>query len=1158
MLRNCYLPPLNRAARGLLIMLAALLITTCSQTAAAEPEGRPALLFIGKPGVYMETTYLDELEAHGFDVFAGQWSEITPHVLRRYHAVVISSYGFIHADQRLNQERQRYIEEYMRAGGGVLFILNTSGGYHEEGLGDIPDFLKTFGIDFYAEAIRDAGTETPMSPPALQRYGSKVALARKIAADHPVTRGVEAIWYPVGWGGHAQAAATPVNTSHQWQSLVETAPTAELQIAKQVPQRLWRDKRPDGPYSLLSVRQVDAGRMAVLGVAPQWIVWTPYYPPLGEVVMKKGEKGVPSDFWKLLENTYAWLAQPSLDAGLYGPDIAKRPPIARDTPTVAWDQMDFPGKPTGYYRGVCGAHTTYSTGTGTVAEWVEAAKRNGFDFLIFAEDLVHMNQEKWESLQADCLAASDENFIACAGLEYQNASGNRGFLPWGNKRPWISGAYLTDDGKQINVDRGWSPQKGHGATDHKSGQIQLWLEQKCTGYFDHESNQAPFWDYKLYNMFTVWSYERGKPLDDALDKLLHANSLHVNPRPYALDLMFSPEELDGAAKNGRPFLVTSADNDPRMPEQATLERVFKRFVVSDPEVPDRQVYRSWVGPVATQGPKLRLLFRGGYRWMGIEFPRYWIERHQGIETRDWFMDSWYRLKVRLDAESEAGLADITIYDGETLIRRFDPKGATDFTVDFDLLQDQNRHLAAVVTDKNGHRAVSNEIWMEQQQRLYNYCGDRVNVPLSIYSPIHGGPTYRHIRLKRGRIDDKALRANRTPRDEVRRFFVDLVSPDVLIERYRTDWVYHWDELTDQHGWHNWAPHHERDDYTLEQRGYEYYNRHGQGVSHKSHHTQKVYWDGFGEATADMKEGPQPAELHVFEHELTLKKPLELDANGFFAKTVIESQAPEAVEYALIEPGGGVIRGTVNKDTESTMIPIPSGSVLTMQSTERGESIQWQGDDLAFRVAWEDDHAVVESGVHVGDRNRAGETFTWRFQRIDRAVDVEQVLKPEWFALKTGQLDGLPLCELHVKAENGAAAILLKEAAFDTNMQPIIVDGVNPNASAFLYRKDQGLIRPVGVYDKKAFCQVPATLKGTELVVGNLLTTDYSELHITTVRETDDRGEPTGVWMVEAHNPTDREITAILAPAPAFAILEDGAHTVTVAPRSSVDFKVNEK
>lgn len=1112
-----------------------ILLFSLSSSFAAD-KVKPSILFIGKPGVYLETEYIDELQAHDVDVFSCKWEEVNPNMLRQYNAVVITCFAYPGDSELFDLTRQRYIEEYMRKGGGVLVFLNTAGCYTAPFLRDVPEYMKKFGIDFYAEAIIDTKNEVPMSPPALQRYSCKVAPVEKIT-KHPITEGVRSLWYPTGWGGHATAKSTPVNHSHQWTSILETSKDAELTIQKHIPEKLYRAKRPDGPYSLLAVRNVENGRMAVFGGEPMWFVWTPYHKALGSIIMKKGEKGVPSDFWKLFENTYSWLSEPSINMGIYGKEIAKKPPIPGDTPPIAWDQMGFPAKPSKYYKGICGAHTALSTGKGTVKEWVDSAKKNGLDFLVFTEDLTEMNRRKWEKLQADCIAASNENFIAYAGLEYKNAGGNRGFILLGNKAKWIPDAYLTDDKKMINVDRGWSPQKGHGATDHKSGQIQIWLENKTNGFLDHGNNTAPFWDYKLYHMFSVWSDQNKKPLDDNLKEYLHCNSIHCNPAPYALDLLYDPEDLNTAAKNGRPFLAVSADNDPRFPEKATLKTVFNRMVVADVDVPFRLHtggYRGWFGPIATQGPKMRLMFRAGYRWMGVSFPRYWIERHQGIEERDWYMDSWARLKIKLDAESENGIKEIKIYDGEKVIRTFYPKGAKEFSYEFNVLQNKNHHIVVVVTDMKGLKAVSREIWMEQQQKLYNYCGDHVNVPSSIYSPVHGQPYFRNIRLKRGRIDEKDLRKAKIPRDEVRRFFLDLVSPDVLIERYKTNWKYNLMELTDQYGWHNWAPHYEREDYTFAQRGYEYYNKHGKKVSYKSHPSQNVHWDGFGENTADIKDGGQPAQLDIFDNELTLKKPLELDKDGYFDKTLIKL---DAKEVELILPGGEIIK---NK-AEGT---IPSGSVLIVSNGDRGESIKWTGHDIAYRFS----NGKFAAGLKIGSKNTQGSTFKWSFERIDRIADEKRISNPKWFSLKNGQAVGLQLSELNLKAKD-SIELKIKNSAFDTNMQPIVVDGLNTENSIFLYVKNKKLIRPIASFNGKVYTQIPSAYKNAQLVIGNLLKSTDKTVVITAARETDNNGKPTGKWLVELYNPSDKAIETRISPVEAFDLLKNESKAVKISPKS---------
>lgn len=139
--------------------------------------------------------------------------------------------------------------------------------------------------------------------------------------------------------------------------------------------------------------------------------------------------------------------------------------------------------------------------------------------------------------------------------------------------------------------------------------------------------------------------------------------------------MCDPAELVGARAQGRPHLVVPADPDPRAPDKPGLRAVFDRFVVDDvPYGLGTGNYRGWCGPVPTQGPALRWMFRGGYLWEGVEFPRYWIERHAAPQQEDWYMPSWYRLKLRLDAASETGLKEVTIYDGPRVIRRFDPQG----------------------------------------------------------------------------------------------------------------------------------------------------------------------------------------------------------------------------------------------------------------------------------------------------------------------------------------------------------------------------------------------------------------------------------------------------------------------------------------------------
>ncbi len=1129
------------------LVLALLTVVGAALAAPAVPPS-PSLLFIGKPQIYMEAAYLEELQAHGFQVDAAPWDIITPDLMRRYNAVIITGYWREYSKGNVEQGIQegfagvvqRYIAEYMKAGGGVLVDLNSMGAYGEGRLGEVPDWLKQFDCNFWVEAITDPAREVLATPPSLRRYSTKLAWTDDLA-KHPITEGVKNLWYPTGWGGHEAFWSGPVDCGHQWTAIVRTGPQAKSAGTDTVWADMWRPQPLPGPYSLLSVRNVNNGRMAVLGVNSMWLLWSPYHDALGQVVMKKGEQGKPSDWWKLLENTYRWLAEPSLQMGTNGLQVAKYPPVAGDTPAVAWDQQAFPEKPSHYYRGLVGAHTALSTGKGTVGDWAAAAEAAGWDFLVFTEDLAALNADKWAELKKQCQGATSDTFVAYPGIEYMNASNHRGFAPLGYV-DWFPADWLTDDGKRINTDRGWTPQKGWGATQHKSGQIMMFLTWGMNGYLNYEKNPSPYWDYKLYNLFPIWSMERGEVVDSSIQDYLEVCQADHNPAAYAVNLMYDPAELATARAEGRPHLVVSADPDPRAPDKPGLRATFDRMVVDDvPYGLGAGCYRGWTGPVATQGPAMRWMFRGGYLWEGVEFPRYWIERHAAPQEKDWYMPSWYRLKLRLDAESETGLQEITIYDGPEAIRRFDPKGQKQYTVEMDVAQAPTRHLVAVVTDNQGRQAVSREMWVEQQMILHNYCGDRVNIPGPIFSAMHGHPWKT--------FDGRDV--------EVRRFFTDMVSPDLLIERYLTDWVYKYEELTDTMSWHNWAPHYERDDYSFEQRGYLWYSRHGGQVSYASHPSQAVYWDGFAAVEEVKAKQLPPAKLEVFESTMTLKKPYKLDAEGFLPPSAIvwEHKLVKGEDGALtiISPSRRNRFDFLGDITEPTRGDLPSGSVVVCSAggLPAGQSVKWTGEHLGYAVSVKDGTVTVKVGVLPGELNQAGQQFTWRTEKINRAA--LDVVKPTWFAVKIGTAQPAPLADLHLTAKDGVAQVDLKRAAFDTNSQGIVVDGVNGNWTAVYYEKPQGLIRPIGVWEGKAFAQLPGTKKDVTITIGNLVRCDQPEVMIEALQLTDDAGKPTGQWQVEAHNPTDQALTVNFQVLAAFDLIETKTHTEQIAPRSSVKF-----
>lgn len=1145
----------------LIFMFAALFMTAAGLVNGdqVKKNGEPSILMIGKRQRYIGVPYLEELNKHGFKIKSLNWDEISPDVLREFNCVLITGFYTFNTKTAFDEKKQRWIDDYMSAGGGVFVFLNTAGVYKENFHPPVIKWLSTYGLDFKVESVEEPDHKIYLSPLNIKKR--KAFWADRIE-KHPITKDVGSLLFPMGWGGHCAVFTCPVFGDSNWKNLIWSRSDAELTVLPRVPKGLYREKRPGGPFSLMAVRTVGLGRMAVIGINPVWVVWTPYHWSFDGRIMKKGENGRKSDFWKLLENTYSWLSEPSLKSKIYGPEIALRPPVPGATPTVDWSEKTFPGTPKKYYKGVAGIHSAYSSGKGTVKEWAEQARKNGFDYIVFTEDLKYMNKDKWEKLQADCEAVSDDKFVAYAGLEYESEAGLRGFLPWGNTRPWyFSRGYLTQDGKKIHVGRGYNPKtKKIEHTWRKGGQNLTYLNSKSNAYFDLDNNTNPFWNLKNYNIISAFTYENGKLLEDNEDKILHMNATQLNPGLYALDMLYKPEDLSKAGKNGRPFMVVSADPDPRLPAKPEIRDTLDRMAILSEKIPYYQGtgdYRGWHGPVVTQGPRARLMFRGGYSWKGNEHPRYWIDRYAAIQDEDWFMPSWYRCKFRLDAQSDDGIADIKIYDGEKLYRHFTPKGAKNFNTEFALPQDKNHHICAVITDTKGKKAITREVWMEQQQQPYNYCWDHVNIPYTIYAPIHGEPYPRRIRQFRD--VEKEERRWSYQNDECRRFFADLVSPDIYIPRYRTERVYKQNELTGKVGWHNYAKSYPRDDYHFEQRAYGWFWKNDKKADYEMHHSQMPSWDGYKPVRPVLKGQAPPAELSVFDNILEPLKPMPLDKNGFIGITVVRNEFPvETGIYSIVTPDGKVISGNFKDLKEPLTGKLNSGSVVIggpEKDSIKGDSILWSGRDLAYRIAKDEVGknkyvGVIEVGVKPGEKNTKGNKLVWRFQRINRRVDVNSLLKPDWFKISRGKTEGLQLCELHVAAEKYTAAIEIKRAALDTNSQPVVVNGISNDASCYLYDLNKKRMRPVGVWDGKAFVQIPGSAKNVSLVIGNPFLADQPGILLDAVPLTGPEGDMTGKWTIDLHNPTSKELQVTVSSQKVFDTVPQRSEKIVIPARAS--------
>jgi hypothetical protein len=924
-----------------------------------------------------------------------------------------------------------------------------------------------------------------------------------------------------------------------------------------------------GPWTLVAHRRVGNGRLVALGLAPQFYALAPHFDKWDEVCYRNGIGGIPSNFDRLLENSLRWTAEPSLKSGVLGHWAGLYPPATQgDTPPVNWMAKSF-AQPGPWYRGAMGAQTAYSGGQGTVADWVAAAKAEGLSFLVFLEDMGKMDAEKWEKLKNDCKSIAGD-FRCYPGMRYRMkiATGGtnhcfvvdgRGTLPWPLER------YLTKE-NEISVHEGMS----QGPFD-----MDLHYVNTSVGFMRHKENVTPYWDYKLYGVTAVLTRDGDKALDDAMEMYLEQMPANVNVAPVGIVLMTRPEQLKGIVGSGRPLLTVNGAHDPRYPQLAGGLAQVDVHVGSRGEQWNKGFgnYRGWWGPAVTEGPLVSLRFRGGYTWKGVEYPRYWIERYASVEHQDWFMPSFARLPVRLDVSSAEPLEEVVVYDGQDVLCRFDAGGKNEFSAEFTVPQDRNRHLIAFAKDAKGRRAVTQEIWTEQQQTLYNYCGDHINAPLSQGAcPGHGNAWPEgslKMELSCGAVAAAYPRTIAGTGRESRRYQLDLVSPDLFLEIASSEGYF--DKLMPYmvNPWHNWTGPTPRTDVRHGSTRTEWYQSHGREYRHPAE--TGVHWDGYPYGPGDEK----PKSAYYAMQEVwgeTLKQLEPVKGFGFtpgLSQVLWEGNLPvaAATRYRVLRPDGTVDEGDLAELVKTggrVVGDLPTGSAIVIHTAEGFTArVHGQGLGYALLVVKAQDankQDILQAALRVAPRTTAatipaGTKYAWRYETVAQVMD--NPLKPEigWLKVATGKLTehwvGATLA-----AKDHLARFTVGRQPLKVNSTPFAVTGINPNWTAGYFEPQTGLYRPVGVTKAgTAYAQVDVARPGMEVVLGNLVTCNQPELRILATQTTDADGKPTGKWRLDLLNPTDKPMDVNLAVDPAFSLVKTRALKASIPARGQTTMEM---
>ncbi|MEI8194773.1 MAG: hypothetical protein WCI73_02575 [Phycisphaerae bacterium] len=627
--------------------------------------------------------------------------------LRRYNVLVITGMDNANTDGTLTEKNLNnigLIERFMAEGGGVLYV---------------PTWVELdVQMPAQVELLKRVGMKALFDEVVYDSENRTVATVWKLPfawtdnfVPGPITEGIKNLWYPEAHHTGAQNHTTALQGDKHWQTVVRASKTAETRQSRRGDYTADMAKMPVGTYSkepvLMASRKMGKGRMVCLAISPKYLFDEAALLSLDGVVFDKGLKGRSSQGYELVRNAIRWLAEPSMGEGEGKLGGAKMDDRLLESPFKTkfvgpWDwakRVEMPADPP-QVRGVVGARTAYSSGKGTVAEWVAAAKQEKLGFIVFLEEFAALTPEKLERLKKDCAAASGPDFTAVPGITIDDEIGNHYF--WcSRKLAWPRAELLTADGKKF------------GSADPKvkgniSGLTLGYMHRQSGmaligGNYLYKQNAAPFVDwFSDWCASAVITCQDGKQVEDITDGYLTLTKSGQAPSPFAINLVGDP------AKIGSSTWLTVLTLGDRVSEGKDLGDRIGAYL------------SSWHGysddPASmyiTNGPRI-----DNFSWVG---PR----DYEGANRGDFVWQN-LRWQVYAKVSSEVGHKEVALYDGTEVLRRFLPQGAKEYTFTMDMTHDRQHALVVIATDVNGGRAISTNM-IDRNHRMEEFmCSDRHN------------------------------------------------------------------------------------------------------------------------------------------------------------------------------------------------------------------------------------------------------------------------------------------------------------------------------------------------------------------------------------------------------------------------------------------------
>ena len=522
--------------------------------------------------------------------------------------------------------------------------------------------------------------------------------------------------------GYNACGTIPLVLSKDWTVVAKASDTAETRPVHEdkskysdlIPNPIIREQGEKSP-AFFAIRDYKKGRIAFVPSAPQFTVGSGTGFIFDREVLSKGLNGKPSDFGRLLENTYRWLAEPSLASGAVGGYITgENTLVPTNYRKEAKDLCDYmywfweynvqqwhrPPANGHIYKGLIGARSGLGGGKGSVADYAAAAKQAGLDFVVFLDDFKTLGKDNYLKLVEDCKKLSDAKVKLIPGYTIKNNIGNHTMCV-AEDGYWPPPEALTGSGKdELKIQPRGPDGKFTGYNDEPTFAFHLnhMNQRRNIGYYNWADSgkgmRMPF--QRNCSLAGVRYYKEGKLVEDMTDDYLTTLQSTMPPTPVSVNEVRSPEELIKEAKGGNALTYVQA---------RTRKSIMEDALRWSHSYDGMNVFVS-NGPIIHAWP--------------------WIYRPMTVGGEE-FVTLPAIMESELAVSSDKGLKEISIYDGRKLFRRFLPNGAKHFSEKLILNGTIMKNLVVVAEDTAGGKALSfARRSLKYDVRSLGYCGDHFN------------------------------------------------------------------------------------------------------------------------------------------------------------------------------------------------------------------------------------------------------------------------------------------------------------------------------------------------------------------------------------------------------------------------------------------------